>query len=216
MRLGRSVEHDPRSRQFPARRATRPRSVLWVHNAPVLEQGDLGSCTGNAMAQLLNTTKFAKSRPGRRYLDEQYARLLYAKATVLDSFPGAWPPTDTGSSALGVAKAAIALGYCTEYHHCFGFDHFLETIALQPVIAGTSWYSAMFDPDTNGFITPGGQLAGGHEYLILGANTREKYVTILNSWGDGWGRKGRAYITFDDFAALLDEQGDITAPIGKA
>lgn len=214
--LGRLVEHDPRSRAYPARRVVRPKSVLWTHRAPVLDQGDLGSCTGNALAQCLNATKFAASRPRRRYLDEQYARLLYAKATVLDTFPGQWPTQDTGSSGLAVAKAGVQLGYLTSYEHAFGFDHFAAALALQPVIIGTNWYSGMFDPDSDGFVTPTGQLAGGHEYLALGINHRERYVTFLNSWSDSWGREGRFRMTFDDFAALLDEDGDVTVPVGKS
>lgn len=212
--LGRHVEHDPRSRQYAARRAVQPRSVLWTHRAPVLDQGSLGSCTGNALAQCLNTTKFVESRPRRRYLDEQMARLLYSKATALDNFPGQWPTQDTGSSGLGVAKAGVQLGYLSGYDHAFGFDHFAATLALQPVIVGTNWYSGMFDPASTGFVTPTGQLVGGHEYLALGINQPGRYITFLNSWSDGWGLKGRFRMAFDDFAALLNEQGDVTVPIG--
>lgn len=214
--LGRHVEHDPKSRQYPARRATMPRSVSWAHRAPVLDQGDLGSCTGNAMAQCLNTTKLSTSRPRRRYLDEPLARLLYAKATTLDNIPGAWPTTDTGSTGLAVAKAAVQLGYLARYEHAFGFDHFLAAIVLQPVIVGTNWHDDMFDPDDDGYLHPSGALAGGHEYLIVGANARDEYVTMLNSWGPGWGRNGRARITFADIASLLDQDGDVTVPIGKS
>lgn len=213
--LGRHVEHDPRSKDYPARRVAQPKSVLWTHRAPVLDQGDLGSCTGNALAQCLNTTKFAASRPKRKYLDEQYARLLYAKATTLDTVSGQWPPTDTGSSGLAVAKAGVALGYLSRYDHAFGFDHFAAALALQPVIVGTNWYSTMFKPDSDGFVQPGGQVAGGHEYLALGINYPGRYVTCLNSWSDTWGVNGRFRMTFDDFTALLNEQGDVTVPIGK-
>lgn len=213
--LGRLLEHDPRSRDYPARRVAQPRSVLWRHTAPVLDQGSLGSCTGNALAQCLNTTKFAKSRPLHRYLDEQVARLLYSKATALDSFPGQWPTQDTGSSGLGVAKAGVQLGYLSGYDHAFGFDHFAAALALSPVIVGTAWYSGMFDPGTDGYVAPTGQLVGGHEYLVLGINQRGRYVTFLNSWSDTWGVKGRFRLHVDDFAALLDEQGDCTVPIGK-
>lgn len=213
--LGRLVEHDPRSRGYPARRATRPKSVLWAHSAPVLDQGSLSSCTGNALAQCLNTAYFATSRPKRKYLDEQYARLLYAKATLLDEFPGTWPPNDSGSSSIGVCKAGVALQYLTGYTHSFGFDHFLGTIQTQPVIAGINWYSAMDDPDRDGFIRVGGDIAGGHEICVLGANLPGQYVTVLNSWSGTWGRNGRARISFADFTRLLNEEGDITAPIGR-
>jgi hypothetical protein len=213
--LGRLVEHDPQSKVYPARRAARPRTVLWDHHAPVLDQGDLGSCTGNALAQCLNTTKFAASRPKRRYLDESYARLLYAKATVLDDFPGQWPTNDTGSSGLAVAKAGVALGYLSAYQHAFGFVHFAEAIQLQPVIIGSNWYDAMFEPDTRGFVKPVGEIAGGHEYLALGINYAGQYVTCLNSWSDQWGSRGRFRLTFADFSTLLQQDGDVTVPIGK-
>lgn len=215
-RLGRVVEHDERSRNHPARRATQPRTVLWPHTAPVLDQGDLGMCTGAALAQCLNTTRFRGSRPRGRYLDILAARALYSKATAADDIPGQWPPTDTGSSGLAVCKAGVAAGYLTAYHHAFGFQHFTEAIALSPVIAGTAWYDAMFTPDTDGFIRPAGQIAGGHEYAVLGINHRGRYITILNSWGPGWGRNGRARIRFDDFAQLLADDGDCTVPIGRA
>lgn len=216
-RLGRLVEHDPKSRNYPARKAVRPRSVLWPHNAPVLDQGDLGSCTGNALAQCLNTAFFAKSRPKRKYLDEQYARLLYAKATVLDDIQGAWPPSDTGSSGLAVCKAGVALGYLTAYHHSFGVDHAAQTLQSQPLITGVNWYSDMYEPDSRGFITPTGGLDGGHELTLLGVNYRWEYFTWLNHWWDNgkpWGDRGRVKVSRADYTRLLDEQGDVTAPIG--
>lgn len=52
--LGRVVDHDERSRLYQARLATTQRSVLWGHHAPVLDQGELGSCTGNAFEMLLS------------------------------------------------------------------------------------------------------------------------------------------------------------------
>lgn len=214
--LGRHVEHDPRSKLYPARRAARPRTVLWDHHAPVLDQGELGSCTGNALAQLLNTTKFTASRPKRKYLDERSAVDLYSVATGLDDIQGTYPPVDTGSSGLGVAKAGVRLGYLSAYQHAFGFDHFLSAIQLQPVIVGTNWHEAMFDTDADGFVKPVGALAGGHEYLALGVNMRGQYVTFLNSWGSGWGAHGRFRMRFDSFEVLLSEDGDVTVPIGKA
>lgn len=212
--LGRHVEHDPRSHDYPARRATQSRTVLWPHRAPILDQHDLGACTGNALAQVLNTSAFAKSRGGRGFLTEDDARRLYSVATTLDDQHGQWPPTDSGSSGLAVAKAGVELGYLTSYTHAFGFQHFAEAIVLQPVIVGTTWLDGMFSPDSRGYLHPTGNAAGGHEYAILGFNQRGRYVTILNSWGPGWGRNGRARITFDDFAALLADQGDVTVPIG--
>jgi hypothetical protein len=212
MKLGRLVEHDERSRQYPARRATQPRTVLWTHSAPVLDQGELGSCTGNALAQCLNTGHFKASR--KKYLDEAAAKVLYSKATALDDVPGQWPTQDTGSSGLAVCKAGVQLGYLTGYQHAFGFDHFLTALQVSPLIVGTTWYEDMFQP-VNGYLNVSGAEAGGHEYLILGANLKGQYVTMLNSWSASWGTKGRARIRFTDFQRLLNEDGDVTVPIGK-
>jgi hypothetical protein len=190
--------------------------VLWTHRAPILDQFYTSSCTGFALANCLNTTRFVQSRPARRYLRHDNAIRLYSLATQLDQFPGTYEPDDTGSSGLAVAKAGKQLGYLSGYQHAFGFDHFLASIALQPVIVGTPWYDGMFTPDdAGGYLRPTGQMVGGHQYLILGANLRSRYVTILNSWGPGWGVNGRARIGFADFAALLADQGDVTVPIGK-
>lgn len=213
--LGRFVEHDPQSWGYQARRATQLKTVLWSHKAPVLDQGNLGSCTGNALAQCCNTALFVGSRPKGRYLDENAARDLYSRATHLDNDPASWPPTDTGSSGIAVAKAGVQLGYLTSYRHAFGMDHFLASIQLSPVIVGTEWLQNMFDTTPTGFVTVTGDVAGGHEYLALGVNMSGRYVTCLNSWGAGWGVNGRFKVHFDDFAKLLANQGDVTVPVGK-
>lgn len=213
--LGRVVQHDEQSRNFPARRAAQPQTVLWRHTAQVLDQGDLGACTGFALAQCLNARMYADARPKRRHINSVVARGFYSLATQLDPFPGQWPPQDTGSSGLAVCKAGVHRGYLSGYDHAFGFEHFCAALQLQPVIVGTYWYDAMFDPDTNGLVHKQGSPVGGHEYTALGVNYQTQLVTFLNSWGPRWGRNGRFYMTFQDFAALLAEQGDVTVPVGK-
>ncbi len=214
--LGRVVEHDERSRLYQAPRATTQRSVLWGHHAPVLDQGQLSSCTGNATAQLINTDYFAASRT-HGYLNENDAVQLYEMATHLDGIAGnTYPPHDEGSSGLGAAKAGVRLGYFTGYKHAFGFDHFAATLQLQPVIVGTEWTEDMFTPDQRGYIKPTGQVAGGHEYLALGISWETKTLTFLNSWSAKWGQAGRFYMTFAAFTTLLVNQGDATAPLPKA
>jgi hypothetical protein len=214
--LGRLVEHDPRSRNFAAALAPAQRNVLWPHHAPVLDQGQVGSCTGNAMAQLLNTDVFAKSRAAAGvsgFLTERDALKLYHDATVLDGFPGTYTPVDTGSSGLGVAKAAKKQGYITAYAHAFGLPHFLSALQLQPVIVGTDWTNGMFKPNRKGFVKPTGSVAGGHEYLALGVDYTSQTITFLNSWSSSWGQQGRFFMTFADFGKLLGSQGDVTAPV---
>jgi hypothetical protein len=216
LKLGRLVDHDEHSRFYQAPRAAPQRSVLWGHHAPVLDQGQIGSCTGNATAQLINTDYFAASRDAG-YLGEAEAVRIYELATRLDGIRGnTYPPTDGGSSGLGAAKAAVKLGYFTGYKHAFGFDHFTAALQLQPLIVGTSWYEGMFTPSSIGFVRPTGKLAGGHEYLCLGISYETKTLTFLNSWSDQWGQKGRFVMHFSDFQNLLADHGDATAPVALA
>ena len=212
--LGRIVQHDSRSLNYRAPVAPVSRSVLWGHHAPVLDQGQVGSCTGNATAQLINTDAFAPSRPSG-YLTERDALRLYSLATSLDDAPGTYPPTDTGSSGLAVAQAGQRLGYFSSYNHAFGFDHFCAALQLQPLILGTNWYESMMNPNKSGMVTINGQVAGGHEYLALGVDYAKSQITCLNSWGSGWGLNGRFLLSFATMRRLLAEQGDVVAPVGR-
>lgn len=215
--LGRHVEHDEASRAFAFPASAAPsKPVLWPHHGPVLDQGSLGSCCGNAMEQCLATGPLF--RVGFTPTEKQ-ALSIYELATRLDGVPGQYPPTDTGSSGLGVAKAAKSLGLIRSYQHVFGITHAMQTIASTPFIVGTEWYEGMFNPDFNGFLNLTGQVAGGHEYLCLGFDGVATW-TFLNSWGPTWGRADKAvalgglfHLRHSDFATLLSNQGDITVPV---
>lgn len=217
MFLGRNVQHDPVSRNFAAVATRAPRTILWPHNAPVLDQGEVGSCTGNAMAQLVNTALWTTAREKvkghGKFMTEADALTLYKAATRLDEDPDHYLPTDTGSSGLAVAKAAAKQGFTGSYLHAFGLDHMLSALQAHPVICGTSWTSDMFTPNRKGFVRPTGEDQGGHEYLCLGADVEGKFLTFLNSWSDGWGKKGRFFITFADYDQLLRNEGDVVVPI---
>jgi hypothetical protein len=210
--FGRLVEHDPRSRNFAAPAPTVKRSVLWGHHGPILDQGELGSCTGNATAQLINTDLFAAARPNG-YLTENDAVKLYAKATTLDDAPGTFPPDDTGSSGLAVAKAGVQLGYFSAYKHAFGFTQFCAALQASPLLIGTNWYGSMTNPSSTGLVSIRGQVEGGHEWLAIGVDYERKQITALNSWGPDWGKNGRFFLSFDTMQRLLNEQGDVVAPV---
>lgn len=225
--LGRFVEHDPRSRQysFAAAAPIAAVSTIWPTRAPCLDQGRLGSCTGNAMAQLLNCDRGATARRRARhasYLRQRDAVKLYSAATRLDSAPGTYPPEDTGSSGLAVAKAARNAGFITRYSHTFTFDAFRTAIQFQPVIAGTLWTEPMNHPDRDGTIHVGdisdATVLGGHEYLVRGIDYEHYRVVCRQSWGPRWGAvspdgvSGTFYLSMDDFDELLHHQGDVTVP----
>jgi hypothetical protein len=211
-RLGRHVHHDPRSRNYPAAMASSLKSVAHRHYGPILDQGQLGSCTGNALTQALMCAPLHK--PGR-ILTEADAVALYSRATELDPIPGHYPPTDTGSDGLDVCKAAVEKGYLSAYHHAFGLDQALAALVLSPVIIGIDWLTGCDQPDSNGLIRYAGTVRGGHEVCLNAINVEHKLVRALNSWGDGWGHRGAFYMTFDDLGRALARQGDVTVPVTK-
>lgn len=206
--LGRVLDpdHDPRSLAHPAPADLPVLSVKWPRLGKVLDQGNVGSCVGNASAQSLNHRAFY-----RRYHDETDARdNIYALATRLDTYPGSYPSQDTGSDGLAGAKACQQLGYIGSYTHAFGLDHVLAALQTGPLIVGTPWYNDMFNPDSHYRVHPTGGVAGGHEYVLDGVNTTAKTLRFLNSWSDQWGYMGRFYMSYADFSSLLSQQGDAT------
>jgi hypothetical protein len=221
-RLGRHVRHDPRSLayQVPAQSTGTLKSVRHTRQIPVLDQGNLGSCTGNATEGALGTSPFFEAIPktvlgrptGNAQVDEDQAIALYSAATVLDSYSGSYPPSDTGSDGLSVAKAAKAAGLISGYRHATSLDATLAALAAQPVITGVNWYDSFDQPDANGLIAiaSGAQVRGGHEFVLDELNVEKQLVGFTNSWGTGWGANGRGYLSWSDFDQLLGEQGDVT------
>lgn len=205
--LGRERYHDPRSLSYPVLATdVVVRSKAWRRYGSVLDQGSLGSCTGNAAAHGLNSSPFhVTATPCFKETD---AIAFYSLATSLDAFPDTYPPVDSGSSGVGVSKAVQSLGHITAYRWSFGFDHFLQALMQGPVLCGTNWHQNMFYPDSDGLVHPVGDIAGGHEYLANGVNVTSKLIRFQNSWSSLWGVSGHFYMTFDDFTALLNEGGD--------
>jgi hypothetical protein len=207
MRLGRHIRHDPRSWDFQAPRAPQVVDVAHQRQCPPFDQGQLGSCTGNAEAGLLMTDPFFTSG---RVLGETEAVALYSLATKLDTIKGTYPPDDTGSSGLAVMKAAKQDGYVKGYAHAFGLQHALEALVLRPVITGVNWYEGFDKPDSTGHVQIAGSVRGGHEFEVVGIDVAQKRVRACNSWGPAWGDKGYFTFSWADWDRLLQERGDVT------
>lgn len=212
-RLGRNVVHDSRSLNFQveAADATTLKSVRWPSRIPVLDQGSIGSCTGNAAVHALATDPFVQTDPVKALqLDETYAVSVYSEATTLDPYPGSYLPTDTGSDGLSVAKVLQKRGLISGYQHATSLAGALTALSLRACIAGTAWKTAMFKPDSDGRLRITGSVEGGHEYKLDELDVENRRVWILNSWGLDWGIAGRAWMTWDDFGSLLSQRGDCT------
>lgn len=215
-RLGRHIEHDARSLAYgyPYMAGASLRTVQHPRRIAVLDQGMIGSCTGNAAVGAIGTHPlFGRLPEGHPVLNERLAVKVYARATVIDGVPGTYPTEDTGSTGLAVAKVLKNMGQILGYQHTFDIDTALQAIVAQPILVGTNWHEGMDSPDRSGLVTASGGVRGGHEYVVDGIDVETRRVWATNSWGLGYGIGGRFSMSWDTFADLLDEGGDVVVPI---
>jgi hypothetical protein len=209
-RLGRHILHDSRSLSYLHPEATTVVSARWERVIPVLDQGNLGSCTGNAATGHLGTQPTFAGLTGITVtLDEDEAIRLYSSAERIDGGVG-YPPEDQGSSGLSVAKAAKAAGLIAGYLHMTSVAACHTAIQQGPFIVGSNWYDSMDSSDANGVVTVSGSVRGGHEYECIGYDAASDLWEFVNSWGTGYGVGGHFFYSSASFARLLSERGDAT------
>jgi hypothetical protein len=215
-RLGRHIEHDPRSRDYAYEvfvKAADLHAVEHVRRGDILNQRHLGSCVGNAAAGAKNTEPLYDGDD--HILHEDGAVDIYSLATRLDGLSdGYYPPDDTGSSGLAAAKAMKQQGMIGSYQHAFGIDAALSALQVGPVITGVGWYQGFDTPNADGLVKIAGQIRGGHELVARGyqpaPNPDDALIKLDNSWGPAFGVNGSFYWTVAIWKRLLAEQGDVT------
>lgn len=218
--LGRNVHHDSRSLAYRYQQTGRElREVLHSRHIPILDQGNLGSCTGNAMTGALGSDPLFAALPQSVgglpvVLDEAEAVRIYSEAEKIDGGPG-YPPEDEGSSGLSVCQAAKTDGLISGYTHCLSLQDFLDALQDHAMLVGSHWYDSMDEPDSSGMVTisRGAQVRGDHEYLVRGVDPFAQTVWCDNSWGSGFGVGGSFGMGWGDLERLLAEQGDGTIPL---
>jgi Papain family cysteine protease len=224
MRLGRTMWLDGRSAAYMVENSVEQmgvsyRSVQWERVAPILDQGNLGSCTGNAGTGALGTQPFYDA-VGQSVLPaggdadqiEAFAVQLYSDASAIDAFPGTYPPDDTGSSGLAICKTLKRRGTIAGYRWARSAYGFIRLLQDGPVLQGMPWYNAFFEPDHDGFIDSdptweASGLAGGHEVEAVGVeldtqDVSQSVITYANSWSTAWGDEGRFRMRLATYDAL--------------
>lgn len=219
--LGRNVNHDSRSRGFAYSTAGLTlKDADHARVIPALDQGKLGSCTGNASVGALATHPLASAlaKPVS-FFSEDLAVDLYSQFTREDGFAGSYKPDDTGSDGLTAGKVCKKRGYISGYQHTFTLNAALLALTETAFIAGINWYDS-FDQPVNGLvtITPNAMVRGGHEVQASALDVEKRRIGFWNSWGAGYGVNGQFWMGWDDFGRLLSESGDVTifAPLNVA
>lgn len=195
-----------------------------VLNGPVLNQGQEGACTGFGLAAVANYLLWTRRvvPSGSR----TSARMFYEMARRYDEWPG---ENYSGSSARGAMKGWHKHGVCGEVEWPYEMAQAGGTLtparatdaARRPLGAYfrvnhqniVAMHSALAEvgvlyatgrvhegwgqTGADGLIPFQTKLLGGHAFAIVGCD--ESGFWIQNSWGPGWGRKGFARISYDDW-----------------
>jgi hypothetical protein len=219
-KLGRNIRVDSRSLAYPYKPVSQIQTDGdWQRFVGPFDQGEVGSCTGNAAIGCMATGLYhATYTPDALYsLDESGALGCYSAATKLDTYPGQYQPTDTGSDGPAVAQALKNAGMISGYTHATTGKDARLALGEGPIIVGMKWYNSMFEagPDGRMTVDRNSGLAGGHEIVFDKIDALKGQAWFTQSWGPSFGVErdgipGRAWFDLDDFEMQVNDQGDAT------
>jgi C1A family cysteine protease len=187
------------------------------------DQGNLGSCTGNAIAGAIELLHKRQNRTLdiSRLFIYYYERLFIGKvnydsgAYIRDGIKACytygaptenlWPYNISKFRTQPVKEAITdaAKRKVTSYQRVSDFNGVIDAITSgYPVTVGFSVYSSFDSPIVakTGIMpypnTKKEKLLGGHAVLIVGYNKNNNTFIARNSWGTSWGDKGYFYMPF--------------------
>jgi C1A family cysteine protease len=208
--------------------------------SPVEDQGQLGSCTANA---LVGNLEFLQSKSGKPVTD--FSRLfVYYNERAMEGTIN----EDAGAMIRDGVKSLVKLGVCTEklwpykiaqfakkplpscfkqaadhqvtsYHRIVGLRQMRQCLAEgYPFVFGFSVYEGFESDDVarTGMLElpgPTEKQLGGHAVCAVGYDDNAKRVIVRNSWGADWGLKGYFTMPYDyiDNSNLADDFWTIRA-----
>lgn len=195
--------------------------------SPVVDQGELGSCTANAIVSGLR--EYLLLRSGKPFKPLSRLFLYWHERQVegtIEEDAGAslrdgmkllqklgvcrselWPYTEDFRRKPDAAAEADASHYrIREYHRVVGLNSLKAALAQgMPVVFGMLLYESFEGrgPETTGVIhmpdISTEPLLGGHAMCAAGYDDDQKMVIVRNSWGTRWGKNGYCFIPYEMF-----------------
>lgn len=229
---GRRYAPDARDANFPMRLRLDPlRAQFFPRGLPpgtrhykptaVLDQGQTGTCVGHgwkakfAGAPVMRNTKENPFDLYRLFIREDEFTDNDHEFNLPDS------QLQAGTSVRAGAQVGQRLGYLENYLWAKDAEDVRSWMLANfgGVVFGIFWTDLMMRPDSEGFIRYKGTIEGGHCVVSTGWSDHVKHngktvqaVRIQNSWGKGWGQKGRCWIEIEDLDRLVQDQGEACAP----
>ena len=203
---------------------------LREHCPPVYDQGELGSCTANAIAGVL---EFDEIKARERHPWTPSRLFIYYNERLLEGTVD----SDAGAQIRDGVKVVVKEGVCPETEWPYDIARFatrppekLYKEALRdrvssymrlgqslvqlraclaegfPFVFGFSVFASM-ETDAvkrDGRVPlpqPGDSLLGGHAVAAVGYDDAAQHIVFRNSWGPGWGESGYGFLPY---AYILD------------
>lgn len=201
-----------------------PKVDLRAQMPPIYDQGQLGSCTANAIAACLD---FERARQGLPMITPSRLFIYYGERLIEHSVE-----SDAGAQIRDGIKVVAAYGVCPEAMWPYIPERFAEkppmacyaTAALDRALSYSRvgaglWHVkaclAQGFPVTFGFMVhesfesedvaktgimpvpePGEQPLGGHAVAAVGYDDSRQALIVRNSWGAAWGDGGHFYMPY--------------------
>jgi C1A family cysteine protease len=192
---------------------------------PVYNQGELGSCTANAIACAIQFDEMKQNLenniPSRLFI-------YYNERDIEGNID-----RDTGASLRDGVKCINNIGYCNETQWPYNIEKFTEKPSQEcydyarkhkslsyksvqqdeshiktvlnmgfPVVFGISVYESFESENVakTGIVSlpeKDERMLGGHAIVLIGYDEEKRLFTFRNSWGEDWGDKGYGYLPFE-------------------
>lgn len=198
---------------------------------PVYDQGQLGSCTANALSAQLD---FMRNKQGEKFIHPSRLFIYYNERVMEGT-----TTSDAGAMGRHGIKSLQKQGVCPEsewpyivstftakpsircYEDAIKFEALtykrvsrviedIKAALLQelPISFGFTVYES-FESDAvakTGVMPmpkPDEAVLGGHETLIVGFDDSKHAVEVRNSWGSSWGDKGYFWMPYQYLVSKL-------------
>ena len=194
---------------------------------PVYDQGQLGSCTGNAIAAAFQFELMKQKAP----VFFPSRLFIYYNERVMENTV----KIDNGAEIRDGIKSVATLGVCPEpmwpyvinefaqkpFKDCYSdamkhkaivYSRIEQDISLMkgclaegyPFVGGFTVYSSFESVKVarTGIVNiphHSEKIVGGHAILVVGYDDAKKRFIVRNSWGNGWGMKGYFTIPYTYF-----------------
>jgi C1A family cysteine protease len=194
---------------------------------PVEDQGELGSCTANALAGIL---EFLEIKDGMKLIDLSRLFIYYNERAVEGNVD-----SDSGAMLRDGIKTLAKLGVCAEkewkydiskfkikptkkafadasqhtivsYYRILNLDEMKNCLAKgHPFVFGFVVYESFESEQVaaTGIVNmplSDEQILGGHAVVAVGYDDSQKRFVVRNSWGSEWGMEGYFTIPYEYLA----------------